>query len=89
MDKNSLGNLSSLILLTILGFVTYTSIGLLLSTADRVKHTHLVLEKATYIEKLLVDMETGKRGFLIVGKDNFLEPYFDGKKKLQKIFLYH
>ncbi|MDM8565243.1 CHASE3 domain-containing protein [Candidatus Halobeggiatoa sp. HSG11] len=26
-------------------------------------------------KKLVVDMETGERGFLITGKDNFLEPY--------------
>lgn len=28
-----------------------------------------------YIEKLKVDMETGQRGFIITGKEHFLEPF--------------
>ncbi len=84
--KISLGNCISLSLVAILGVVAYTGITSLLSTADWVRHTHQVLEKATLIEKLLVDMETGKRGYLIVGRESYLEPYFEGKEKLQKIF---
>jgi methyl-accepting chemotaxis protein len=38
-----------------------------------------VLAKVNLIEKLLVDMETGSRGFVITGKDEFLEPYTKGK----------
>jgi CheY-like chemotaxis protein/CHASE3 domain sensor protein len=83
--KISLGNCISLILVAVLGIVAYRGMGSLLSTADWVKHTHLVLEKTTLIEKLLVDMETGERGFLIVGRESFLEPYTKGKKILQEV----
>ena len=48
-----------------------------------VDHTNEVLIEAHDIEKLMVDMETGQRGFIITGKDTFLEP-FDAA--LQTIF---
>lgn len=38
-----------------------------------------MISKAHLIEKLLVDMETGKRGFLITGTEHFLEPYTNAK----------
>ena len=36
------------------------------------------------IAKAMVDQETGERGFLITGKEEFLEPYVSGQKKLKK-----
>ncbi|MDK1011535.1 MAG: CHASE3 domain-containing protein, partial [Actinomycetota bacterium] len=36
-------------------------------------------------EKSIVDQETGQRGFLITGKENFLEPYIAGKKELGRV----
>lgn len=36
------------------------------------------------IAKSVVDQETGQRGFIITGKENFLEPYVAGKKRLSK-----
>lgn len=50
-----------------------------------VEHTKEVLQKATKVEKLVIDMETGQRGFLIAGKEEFLEPYNIGKKNLPKV----
>ncbi|OQY54247.1 MAG: hypothetical protein B6247_12175, partial [Candidatus Parabeggiatoa sp. nov. 2] len=43
-----------------------------------VEHDQPVLSNAHRLEKLIVDMETGERGFLITGKDEFLEPYHNG-----------
>ncbi len=36
------------------------------------------------IAKAMVDQETGERGFLITGKEEFLEPYEIGKKHLEE-----
>ena len=36
------------------------------------------------IAKAMVDQETGQRGFLITGKEEFLKPYETGKKNLKK-----
>ncbi len=36
----------------------------------------------TRVAKAMVDQETGQRGFLITGKDEFLEPFWEGQKQL-------
>lgn len=46
-------------------------------TADMVEHTHKVIASAHELSKLLIDMETGERGYLITGNKDFLEPYFE------------
>ncbi|HID98958.1 MAG TPA: hypothetical protein EYP59_01550 [Thiotrichaceae bacterium] len=43
-----------------------------------VEHDQPVLSNAHRLTKLVVDMETGERGFLITGLDEFLEPYHNG-----------
>ncbi|MDM8568223.1 CHASE3 domain-containing protein [Thiotrichales bacterium HSG1] len=50
-----------------------------------VYHDQPVLTNAHLLEKLLVDMETGERGFLITGKDEFLEPYYNGDTKFREL----
>ena len=49
-------------------------------TIHWVNHTHKVLSEADGIVSSAVNMETGMRGFLLAGKDEFLEPYNNGKK---------
>ena len=58
-----------------------TGITSLVKTDDWVAHTHRVISFGNLIQKLLVDMETGERGFLITGKGNFLEPYQKGQEE--------
>jgi two-component system, sensor histidine kinase and response regulator len=81
-NKIILGKSLSLVLVVILAIASYARIKSMVETANWVEHTHLVLEKSSSIEKLVVDMETGERGFLIAGKEEFLEPYEAGKKDL-------
>ncbi len=40
-----------------------------------IEHDAPALANARHLERLVVDMETGQRGFVITGKDEFLEPY--------------
>jgi methyl-accepting chemotaxis protein len=49
-----------------------------LSNNQWVQHTHTVIGAADRALAALVDMETGLRGFLVGGKDAFLEPYAKG-----------
>ena len=42
-----------------------------------VEQTHKVIAAGQELLKLLVDMETGKRGYLITGNQQFLEPYYE------------
>ncbi len=50
-----------------------------------VKHDARVIAIAQELRKLVVDMETGQRGFVITQKDQFLEPYFKGHAKFEKL----
>src|SRR6267154_2854351 len=80
-----LGNGLVLVLIVILAMVSLNSIKALIGTSKWVKHTHEVIERANLLGKLLIDMETGERGFLIVGEEEYLEPYNAGKKRFEKV----
>ena len=77
-SKLFLGNSVILLLVIILGFITFTAIQSLLKTSKMVDHTHVVIEEATDILGAAVDMETGMRGYLLAGKEEFLDPYKQG-----------
>ncbi|MET0357755.1 MAG: CHASE3 domain-containing protein, partial [Cellvibrio sp.] len=44
------------------------------------KHTYEVLENASTLLQSLMNIETGQRGFLLTGKEDFLEPHTAGIK---------
>jgi len=79
------GNGIILVLMSVIAIIVYTSINTLIETSKWVEHTHAMISNAKNLEKLLVDMETGERGFLIAGKDLFLEPYTRGKDDFEKV----
>jgi CHASE3 domain sensor protein len=57
------------------GLSSKLSMNRVVDTTDWVKHTHTVLGNIQDLEKQLVDAETGQRGFIFTGDENFLEPY--------------
>jgi len=54
-------------------------VALIEKTGKWVDHTHNVLAAAARILAHAVDMETGMRGFLLAGEDDFLAPYNSAK----------
>ncbi|MCJ8331690.1 MAG: CHASE3 domain-containing protein, partial [Lentisphaeria bacterium] len=52
--------------------------------AKWVDHTHEVIAAANSILASAVDMETGARGYLLAGKDEFLAPYTVGQRSFKK-----
>jgi PAS domain S-box-containing protein len=48
-----------------------------------VDHTDQVLDQSGHLLKLLVDMESGKRGYIATGDETFLRPYTEGTKLFQ------
>ncbi|WP_242469544.1 CHASE3 domain-containing protein [Rhabdochromatium marinum] len=63
-----------------ISIVVYTSIHSLLQNFQWVNHTYETLAEASSIEEAAVDMETGMRGYLLAGKEEFLAPYKSGKQ---------
>ena len=53
--------------------------------SNRVEHTYRVIATAQAIIAAAVDMETGMRGFLLAGKDEFLTPYINGKEQFSSL----
>ena len=57
-------------------------ISYLLSVIKWVEHSDRVINNANEAMKLTVDLETGMRGFLITGDEQFLDPYAVAKPKI-------
>lgn len=74
-----------LTLMLFIAIVVFFSVKSLVSNFQSVDHTHNVLAKASSIEAAAVDMETGMRGYLLAGKDDFLNPYKGGKKTFETL----
>ncbi|NQZ60331.1 MAG: methyl-accepting chemotaxis protein, partial [Lentisphaeraceae bacterium] len=58
---------------------------LIRDTTGWVEHTHNVISQAMKIEAAAVDMETGMRGYLLAGQEDFLAPYNSGSKRFQEL----
>jgi signal transduction histidine kinase/CheY-like chemotaxis protein/CHASE3 domain sensor protein len=65
----------SLALLIVSAVASFISIRGLLKSADLVNHTNEVINKLEGVLSVLKDAETGARGYLLSGRDVFLEPY--------------
>ena len=84
--KISVGFGAILTLMTITSIIVYFSITSLIESSRWVNHTYEVIRVAEKVGAAMVDMETGQRGFLISGKDEYLEPYNAGITSF-KVFL--
>src|SRR3990172_9155363 len=49
-------------------------------TARSVQHTQEVISRGRELGNLILDMETGERGFLITGSHEFLEPFAESER---------
>jgi len=55
----------------------------LLGALRLVTHTETVIGKANEVAKLIIDMQTGLRGYLITGDESFLTPYRTAKSEFE------
>jgi PAS domain S-box-containing protein len=62
-------------LLILLALIFLWQLNSLLDAAQWVDHTDQVITQAHAIQELLIDQETGLRGYVITGEQDFLEPY--------------
>jgi CheY-like chemotaxis protein/CHASE3 domain sensor protein/putative methionine-R-sulfoxide reductase with GAF domain len=74
----------SILLLIISSVASYISIQNLLKNAEQVRHTNEVRFALESIISSLKDAETGQRGFLITGQDEYLEPYIGAYSRALK-----
>ncbi|MBT5013985.1 MAG: PAS domain-containing protein, partial [Rhodospirillaceae bacterium] len=77
----------------VLAFIGVSNFGLLWVSEKKtvelegwVSHTHRVLQTSESFLGRLIAAETGQRGFLLTGEDEYLEPYNDGVDKARSNF---
>ena len=59
------------------GILSYVNIATLRTDSAAVTHTHEVLYGAEELFSTLKDAETGQRGYILTGKDSYLQPFDD------------
>ncbi|MBV1876247.1 MAG: CHASE3 domain-containing protein [Pseudomonadales bacterium] len=72
--------------LTVLSLLSLQASNTQFANQQQVEQTNKVLLNLSQIEKSLIDLETGQRGYLITGKDNFLEPFNRARQSLDQQF---
>lgn len=66
--------------------VLILQIGYLLSVTRWVDHTDQVIAKSHQTQKLIIDAETGLRGYLLTGARDFLQPYTQSNSSINSSF---
>jgi diguanylate cyclase (GGDEF)-like protein/PAS domain S-box-containing protein len=61
--------------LIVVGVVSYRNTRQLLRDSNRVAHSHDILDELNGTLSTMKDAETGQRGFIITGDEQYLEPY--------------
>ena len=79
--KILMGVCAPLVLLTAVGAISLYDINKIAQTSKKVDQTRVVLADASSIVASAVDMETGMRGYLLAGREEFLDPYISGETK--------
>jgi CheY-like chemotaxis protein/CHASE3 domain sensor protein len=65
----------SIILVLVIGMLSYKNINQLESDSNKVEHTQKVIKASTDVLQLMIDAETGMRGFAATNKPAMLDPY--------------
>lgn len=71
----------SLFLLIVSSIASYISIKNLLTSVEEVQRTDKIIQTIEGTLSTLKDAETGQRGFLLTGRETFLEPYHGAYQK--------
>ena len=72
-----------LAIIVAIGASAYVSTQRLLEANRWVTHTHEVIEGLEHVLSLLKDAETGQRGFVLTGEQQYLEPYNTAAGEIQ------
>jgi methyl-accepting chemotaxis protein len=65
----------ALLILVIVGAMSYHSTRLLITNDEWVAHSHRVVEALESVIAQMTNAETGQRGYLLTGLERYLEPY--------------
>src|ERR1700761_5678038 len=69
------GFIASIILVLVVGFLSYKSISQFREDTNYVDHTQRVIKVSGALQQLMIDAETGMRGYVATAEPKFLDPY--------------
>jgi len=72
-------------LMLIISLVVFFNVHNMVDSSRWVSHTYQVIRVAEGVTASMVDMETGHRGFMITGEDEYLQPYEAGIEKFDQL----
>jgi methyl-accepting chemotaxis protein len=79
------GYIIILILMASVSVVVYSSITSIIDASKWVNHTYVVIRTGEDVSTAMLDMETGQRGFMVTGIDEYLEPYNNGNTRFDRL----
>jgi len=77
--------ITTVILMIIVAVITFLSITSLITNSGWVTHTYQVIEMANEMTASMVNQETGMRGYLVTGNQDYLEPYNSGSIRFSEL----
>ncbi len=75
----------ALVLLGVIGIMSFRTTNQLLENEKWEQHTHEVLTELARVLSIATDLETGQRGYLITGAEQYLEPYIAALSALDSV----
>ncbi len=78
----ALGLFGALSLFVVIGLISCLNTRTLSQEAESVTHTHEVLSALDDILSLAKDAETGQRGYVITGDEQYLKPYHEAAERI-------
>jgi len=83
--KLSIGYIVIFVLMMLISVVVFKSISSIIDASKWVNHTYEVIRTGENLAASMVDMETGQRGFMVTGSDEYLEPFDAGIKRFEQL----
>jgi methyl-accepting chemotaxis protein len=80
-----LGNGIVLTLMAIIAVIMFFSVRSLIQTASWVAHTQHAVSNGKALVGFMVDQETGMRGYLATGEEDYLEPFISGEEGFKRL----
>jgi PAS domain S-box-containing protein len=78
------GFVFALVLLSVVGAMSYRSVGQLREDAAWVDHTHRVIASLELLLSTITDLETAEGGYIMTGEDSFLAPHSKAMRDLER-----
>jgi PAS domain S-box-containing protein len=75
----------TILILLVVSLVSYLTLQNLYKSDKAVEHSGQVIQKLEKVLSVMKDAETGQRGFLLTGKENYLEPYKGAYREAQVV----